>query len=77
MEEISVRKLTPEKVAEKVAGEIDKICQKYNCEIGVWLSWRDLLANFEHMKKDPNINELQFGLQIRFDADDKDKTGNT
>jgi hypothetical protein len=64
-------------VADKVSREIERICKKYNCEIGVWLSWRDLMHNFDIMKKDASVNELQFGLQIRLDngTDDKDQKG--
>lgn len=69
--------MIPEKIAESVAKEIDQICAKHKCEIGVWLTWRDLLHNFDAMKADPKINELHFGLQIRIHGtDDKDKTGN-
>ena len=57
--------MDPEKVADKFAAELDKLCKKYGCEVGVWLSWRDLLHNFEIMKSDSNLNELKFGLQIR------------
>lgn len=60
--------MTPEQIADKAAKEIDKICKKYNCEIGVWLSWRDLIHNFDIMKADPKINELNFGLQIRING---------
>jgi len=65
-------------VAEKVAKEIDKIRQKYKCEIGVWLTWRDLLYNFEVMRKENGLNELHFGLQIRIENgnNDQDKTNN-
>ena len=68
-----------EKIAEKVSKELERICKKYNCEIGVWLTWRDLLHNFDLMKKDTSLNELQFGLQIRLDdgANDKGEKGNT
>jgi len=52
-------------VAEKVGNEIERICKKYNCEIGVWLNWRDLMFNFDQLKKDPTMNELKFGLEIR------------
>jgi hypothetical protein len=65
--------MTPDKIADKVAKEIDKICQKYNCEIGVWLTWRDLINNFDIMKKNAELNELQFGLQIRLEDGVKDK----
>ena len=65
--------MTPEQIAEKVGREIEAICKKHGCEVGVWLSWRDLLHNFEVMKTDPKLNELQFGLQIRIHGNDKDK----
>lgn len=66
--------MMPEKVAESVSREIERICKKHKCEIGVWLSWRDLLHNFDAMKADPNLNELHFGLQIRIHGtNDKDK----
>ena len=57
--------MTPDKVAENVGKEIDKICKKYGCEIGIWLNWRDLIYNFDQMKNDPKLNELKFGLEIR------------
>ena len=68
-----------DKIAEKVSKELERICKKYNCEIGVWLTWRDLLHNFDLMKKDTSLNELQFGLQIRLDngTNDKGEKGNT
>lgn len=57
--------MAPEKIAESVGKEIEKICKKHNCEIGVWLNWRDLQYNFDQMKADPALNELKFGLEIR------------
>jgi hypothetical protein len=66
-----------DKIADKVSKELERICKKYNCEIGVWLTWRDLLHNFDLMKKDNSLNELQFGLQIRLeDANDQSEKGN-
>ena len=66
--------MTPEQIAEKVAVEIDKIEKKYKCQIGVFLTWRDLLHNFELMKKEPELNELKFGLQIRLADGTSDET---
>lgn len=60
-------KLTPEEKAEIIGREVEKLCKKHGCQIGVWLNWRDLLHNFEAVKNDQNINELHFGLQVRFD----------
>lgn len=70
--------MTPEQVANKFSADLDKLCKKYGCEVGVWLSWRDLMHNFEIMRSDPNLNELMFGLQIRIpDGDNiKSKKGN-
>ena len=68
--------MKPQQTADKVAKEIDKICKKYNCELGVWLTWRDIIKNFDLMKENPELNELRFGLQIRIpdgkNATDKD-----
>ncbi len=64
-------------IADEFAKELDALCKKYNCEVGVWLTWRDLLHNLDILKRDPNVNELLFGLQIRIhEPDDKDKKGN-
>ncbi len=69
--------MTPEETAENFANDLDELCKKYGCNVGVWLSWRDMLHNFDIMKQDPKMDELHFGLQIRIHgADDKDKTGN-
>ncbi len=68
--------ITPEQKAEKVAKELEKLQKKYDCKIGVWLTWRDLMHNFDIMKKDINLDELEFGLQIRIEngIDTKNKT---
>ena len=68
------KKMTPEKKAEVIGREVEKLCKKHGCEIGVWLTWRDLLHNFEKAKKDTNINEFHFGLQVRFDNEPTDKS---
>jgi hypothetical protein len=70
--------LTPEQTAERVAKELDKLCRKYKCKVGVWLTWRELYHNFMIMQKTPEFDEAEFGLQIRLeDANtDKDKKGN-
>lgn len=68
--------LTPQQIAEKVAAQIQSIEKQYNCQLGVWLTWRDLLHNFDLMKKEPKLNELQFSLQIRLpDAEDETTPG--
>jgi hypothetical protein len=74
-----VAELSPDQVADKVAEEIQNICIKYKCELGVWLSWIDLLNNFDLMKKDSTINELNFGLQIRLEngTNNQSKTSDT
>ena len=66
--------MKPEKKAEAFGKDLEKLCKKYGCRAGVWLTWRDLLHNFEIAKKDPNINELEFGLQVRFDNEPTDKS---
>jgi hypothetical protein len=74
--------MTPGGLAEQVAGEIDAICQRYGCEIGVWLTWRDLLHNLEIARTTPGLDVLNFGLQIRIkngtelsDTNTADNTG--
>jgi hypothetical protein len=64
--------ISPEQKAEAIASQIEKLCKKYNCRIGVWLTWRDLLHNFDIAKKDPKINELEFRLQVRFENEPTD-----
>lgn len=66
--------MAPEKIAENVWKEIDNLCKKYNCEIGVWLNWRDLQYNFDQMKNDPKLNELKFGLEVRIHGKEADNT---
>ena len=69
--------MTPDKIAEKVSKELDKLCKKYNCDVGVWLTWRDLMHNLDQMKARKGFNEAHFGLQIRIHGtDDKDKKSN-
>lgn len=65
--------LTPQQIAEEVAAQIEAIEKKYNCQLGVWLTWRDLLHNFDVMKKEPKLNELQFSLQIRLPDGSEDE----
>jgi len=55
-----------EKKVDQIIKELQKVCTKHGCDLGVWLTWRDLIANFEEMKKNPDFNEAFFGLQIRF-----------
>jgi hypothetical protein len=59
-----------EKKGNKVAAEIEKICKKYDCQLGVWLTWRDLAHNLQKMQDTPGFDEAQFGLQIRFENKD-------
>lgn len=66
--------MTPEEIAEEVADKVEKLCAEYNCEIGVWLSWRDILHNFDAMKANPELNELNFGLQIRIHGTESNST---
>lgn len=63
-----------EQIAAKVGKEIDRICKKYKCEIGVWLTWRDLLYNFDQVKKTPGVDELKFGLEIRLNVEESENT---
>lgn len=53
-------------IIEQVSKEVGDICKKYNCQLGVWMDWRELFTNFEAIKKDPSISEMFFGLQIKF-----------
>lgn len=55
-----------QKIADKVAAEIDKICKKYNCQLGVWLTWRDMEGNLKKMRETTGFDEADFGIQIRF-----------
>jgi hypothetical protein len=59
-------KVTPEQIADKFAIELDSLCKKYRCSVGVWLTWRDLESNLDKMRKTPGFDEAEFGLQIRF-----------
>jgi hypothetical protein len=55
----------PELIAQEVSQAINDLREKYGCELGIWLNWRDLIHNFELLKANPNLNELHFGIQIR------------
>ncbi len=57
--------MTIEEKAKKVSKEIDKIMKKYNCQLGVWRTWEDLLLNINQMKQNPELKELYFTLQIK------------
>lgn len=52
--------------ADKVGAEISRIEAKYNCKLGVWLTWRDLIHNLEIMKTNKQMDIAQFGIQIQF-----------
>ena len=56
--------MTNDQKAEKIGKELDRLCKKYDCQIGVWLSWQDILANLDMMKKN-QLDQLSFGLQIQ------------
>jgi hypothetical protein len=58
-----------EEIANKIAADIEMICKKHKCDIGIWLSWRDMEATLEKMRKTPKFDEAHFGLQIRFRDD--------
>lgn len=59
-------------IADKVAEEIQSIQAKYNCKLGVWLTWRDMEGNLSKMRETPGFDEAEFGIQIRFDNESKD-----
>lgn len=71
--------MAPEQIAERLAKEISKLEKEYGVQLGVWMNWRDLYGNLDVLKNHPEVNELHFGLQIRFEnePDDKDKESNT
>ncbi len=62
-----------ELIANEVADTISKIEAKYKCKLGVWLTWRDLIHNFDKIKAEPDLNELHFGLHIRFENEPTNK----
>jgi hypothetical protein len=55
-----------QEIADKVAKDIDKLQKKYNCSLGVWLTWRDMEGNLSKMRETPGFDEAEFGIQIRF-----------
>lgn len=59
-------------IADKVAEEIQAIQAKYNCKLGVWLTWRDMEGNLSKMRETPGFDEAEFGIQIRFDNESED-----
>jgi hypothetical protein len=63
---VELSNMKPEQIADKVAKEIEKISNKYNVEIGVWLTWRDMEANLSKMREIKGFDEANFGVQIRF-----------
>jgi isoleucyl-tRNA synthetase len=65
--------MTPEQTAEKIAKEVIKLEKKYGVQLGVWMDWRDLYCNLDVLKTHPEINELHFGLQIRFENEPNNK----
>ena len=63
----------PNEIADQVTRELDAICKKYNCQLGIWLTWRDILHNLDKMKSTPGFDEAYFGIQIRL-PDGKNET---
>ncbi len=59
-----------EKVAVKIGKYLEKVCQQEGCDIGIWLSWDDLLRAVDTMKKNPQFTEIKGELQIRWSDDD-------
>jgi hypothetical protein len=66
--------MTHQEKADKIMGELQRIEKKFGCEIGVWLSWRDLYHNFDAMRKDPKIDNAKFPLQVKFSPDEPQDT---
>ena len=66
--------MTNEEKAKKIDEAIGRICKKYDCEIGVWLTWEHLLNNIHHMKMNPNLEHLVFPLQIKLKSDGTNDT---
>jgi hypothetical protein len=60
-----------QKKAEKVSAEIAKIEAKYNCKLGVWLTWRDMMRNLDTMRDNIGMDIAQFGVQIQFNHGEK------
>jgi len=60
-------KMSPEDIADNFATEVQALCEKYNCRVGVWLSWRDMEATLKTMRETPGFDEAEFGLQIRIE----------
>lgn len=72
--------MTNEEKAQKIDQAISKLCKKYDCEIGVWLTWDDLLNNIHHLKMNPTLDHLGFTLQIKLKengTNDTEQAGDT
>jgi glutamine phosphoribosylpyrophosphate amidotransferase len=55
-----------EKVAVKISKYLEKVCKQEGCDIGIWLSWDDLLRAVDTMKKNPQFTEIKGEIQIRW-----------
>jgi len=68
-----------EQVAKQVGGYLEKICKKNACNMGVWLTWEDLIRAVDYMRKNPQVGEIMYDLQIKFEngSNDQNKADDT
>jgi hypothetical protein len=66
-----------EKLALAVQKDIEKLEKKHGVKLGVWLSWRDLARNLDALKMNHDLEELNFGLQLRIETNGKESDDTT
>lgn len=57
--------ITEESRLNSIEAELREIEKKYNCELGCWLSWRDLIHNLRVMENTPGFDEAKFKIDVK------------